>query len=130
MKNTLAFLSSCFPTWPKKSGQKFKYLKNEKSILDIINKISFLRLLLKQIKPILLDGDSRAFRKLRVLIYLSKVNNKKNRKKFSIFKDHVFIILDFKQVNFSENWHLVFLIYCRMKHLGYCKWRIKFPGFV
>ena len=26
----LKFLSSRFPTWPKKSGQKFEYLKNEK----------------------------------------------------------------------------------------------------
>ena len=26
----LGVLSSCFPTWPKTSGQKFKYLKNEK----------------------------------------------------------------------------------------------------
>ena len=26
-----AFLPSCFPRWPKNSGQKFKYLKNKKS---------------------------------------------------------------------------------------------------
>ena len=27
----LAFLSSCFPTWPKMAGEKFKYLKIKKS---------------------------------------------------------------------------------------------------
>ena len=27
---TFSFLSSCFPAWPKKSGQKFRDLKNEK----------------------------------------------------------------------------------------------------
>ena len=36
LKLTLAFLSSRFPKWPKKSGQKFKYLKNEKRFYDKI----------------------------------------------------------------------------------------------
>ena len=31
-KITIAFLSSRFPIWSKKSGQKSKYQKNEKSI--------------------------------------------------------------------------------------------------
>ena len=29
LKITLAFLSSRFPTWPEKSGQRFNYLKNK-----------------------------------------------------------------------------------------------------
>ena len=33
LKLTLAFLSSHISTWLKKEGQKFKYLKNEKSFL-------------------------------------------------------------------------------------------------
>ena len=32
MELTLACLSSLFSTWPKRSEQKFKYLKNEKSL--------------------------------------------------------------------------------------------------
>ena len=35
----LAFLSSRFSRWPKKSGQKFKNLKNEKSFYDEIKNI-------------------------------------------------------------------------------------------
>ena len=31
LKLNLAFLSSCFSVWLKRSGLKFKYLKNEKS---------------------------------------------------------------------------------------------------
>ena len=31
LKLTLAFLSTRFPAWLKKSEQKFKYLKNKKS---------------------------------------------------------------------------------------------------
>ena len=38
----LKFLSSRFPAWPKKSGQKFAYLKNEKNnIKDEIKKHNF-----------------------------------------------------------------------------------------
>ena len=37
---TLAFLSSShFPTWPKKSVEKFRYLKNKKSFLDEVKSI-------------------------------------------------------------------------------------------
>ena len=34
-----AFFTSRFLTWPKKSGQKIKYLKNEKSFEDKIKSI-------------------------------------------------------------------------------------------
>ena len=34
LKLTLALLSNCFPTWPKESGQKFKYFKNKKNFLE------------------------------------------------------------------------------------------------
>ena len=40
LKFTLAFLSSCFSTWSKKSGEKFKYLKNENKFLDEIKSIT------------------------------------------------------------------------------------------
>ena len=39
VKLTLTFLSSCFPTWPKKSGQKFKNVNNENSFSDEIKSI-------------------------------------------------------------------------------------------
>ena len=35
LKLTLAFLSSHFPTWPKKSGQTFKYLRTKSEIKNI-----------------------------------------------------------------------------------------------
>ena len=41
-ETTLAFLSSCFPIWPKMAGEKFKYLKNEKSFKKHFS--TFLRL--------------------------------------------------------------------------------------
>ena len=39
LKLTLAFLSSHFPTWPKNSGQKFKYIQNEIRFKDEIKSI-------------------------------------------------------------------------------------------
>ena len=54
------FLSSRFPTWPKKSGQKLKYVKNKNS-LSIWNKkhffIFFKGLLLRLIKQTFLEGE-------------------------------------------------------------------------
>ena len=48
LKLTLAFLTCCFPTWPKKLGQKFKYLKNEKKkAFFIIFKRAFIEELFK-----------------------------------------------------------------------------------
>ena len=54
LKSTLALWSNHFPTWPKMSGQKFKYVQNEKKAIFII----FKRLSLKQIKSTFMEGDS------------------------------------------------------------------------
>ena len=55
----LAFFSQRFPTWPEKSRQKFKYLKNEKGFYDEIKNIliTFKGHSLKQIKPTFLQDD-------------------------------------------------------------------------
>ena len=45
-----------FPTCPKKSGQKFEYFKNKKSMKK--NFIIFKGFSLKQIKPTFLEGEN------------------------------------------------------------------------
>ena len=54
------FLSSRFPTRPKKPGQKFKYLKNHKNFSREIESgfHHFYGLSLRQIKPTFLEGES------------------------------------------------------------------------
>ena len=65
MKSSLSFLSSRFFYVTRKSGQKFKYLENEKSFKDEIKCIfhDFKGLSLKQIKQIFLEGGRRTLRK-------------------------------------------------------------------
>ena len=60
LKLTLPFWSSHFPTWPKKSEQKFKYLTSAKRFFGKIKIIfhPFKRLSLEQIKPTCLEGES------------------------------------------------------------------------
>ena len=63
LKVTLAFLSSRFSTWPKKSDQKFQYLQNKKCFLDKIKKtflVIFKRFSFKQIKQISREGENQA----------------------------------------------------------------------
>ena len=54
--------SHSFPIGPTKSGQKFKYLKNEKIFyhrIKITFFIVFKRLSLKQIKPTFMEGQTQ-----------------------------------------------------------------------
>ena len=53
---TLAFSSSRFPTWPKKSGQKFEYLKNEKSFYDKVKNLLHQRVFTEANKVDFLEG--------------------------------------------------------------------------
>ena len=43
LKLTLAFLSSHFPAWPTKSGQKLNYLQSEKSFQDEMKRVIILK---------------------------------------------------------------------------------------
>ena len=65
MKLSLSFLSSRFFYMTKRSGQKFKYLEDEKTFKDEIKCIfhDFKGLSLKQIKQIFLKGERRTLRK-------------------------------------------------------------------
>ena len=60
LKLALAFSWSLFPTGPKMSEEKFKYLKNEKRFQHEIKSIlyDFERLSLKQIKPTFLERET------------------------------------------------------------------------
>ena len=65
MKLSLSFLSSRFFYMTKRSGQKFKYLEDEKTFKDEIKCIfhDFKGLSLKQIKQFFLKGGRRTLRK-------------------------------------------------------------------
>lgn len=56
---TLALLSGRFPTWPKKPGQKFRYLRTKSFKLDIKSIFIILKgLPVKQIKPTFFEAES------------------------------------------------------------------------
>ena len=66
---------------PKKSGQKFKYLENEKSFYDEIKSIfhNFEGLSLKQIKFFFLEGESPTLTKKSVRKLVKKQQEKQKQ---------------------------------------------------